>query len=141
MGGLTLLEEAAAAGLTVVAEGDRLIIDGPPTAEPVALRLLAAKPEIMAAQRGAPPILTPAAKPEITAALAAPPPIITPATQLAVSQDPALDPDIARGEATKYSRSAIVVRLARLRARAAQPGATALDQALVADWQAILAVK
>jgi hypothetical protein len=43
MDGLTLLDEARAAGLTVVADGDLLRIRGPRSAEPVAHRLIANK--------------------------------------------------------------------------------------------------
>jgi hypothetical protein len=52
MDGLTLLEEARGAGLRVAAEGDRLVIRGPKTAEPVARRLLAHKAEVLAALAG-----------------------------------------------------------------------------------------
>ena len=49
MDGLNLLQEAKFAGLTVTAEGDLLRIRGPRHAEPVAKRLLAYKPVVMAA--------------------------------------------------------------------------------------------
>jgi hypothetical protein len=44
-----LLQEARAAGLRVEADGDRLVVRGPKAAEPVALKLGAHKPAIMAA--------------------------------------------------------------------------------------------
>src|SRR5712691_6671642 len=44
-----LLQEAQAAGLRVAAEGDRLTVRGPKAAEPVARRVLAHKPAVMAA--------------------------------------------------------------------------------------------
>ncbi len=53
MDGLRLLREAQAAGLTVRADGERLIVRGPRRAEPVALRLLANKVAILSALRGA----------------------------------------------------------------------------------------
>ena len=46
---MTLLSDAAAAGLTVRADGDRLVIRGPRGAEAVARRLLGHKAEVMAA--------------------------------------------------------------------------------------------
>lgn len=46
---LTLLDEARAAGLSIRAEGGRLVIRGPRQAEPMALRLIEAKPMVMAA--------------------------------------------------------------------------------------------
>ena len=49
MYGITLLREAQAAGLSVRVDGDKLVVRGPKTAEAVALRLLAHKPEVMAA--------------------------------------------------------------------------------------------
>jgi hypothetical protein len=52
MDGLTLLEEARGAGLRVAAEGNRLVIRGPKTAEPLARRLLAHKAEVLAALAG-----------------------------------------------------------------------------------------
>jgi hypothetical protein len=52
MDGLSLLEEARGAGLRVAAEGDRLVIRGPKTAEPVARRLLAHKAEMLAVLTG-----------------------------------------------------------------------------------------
>lgn len=51
MDGLTLLSEARRAGLQVRADGDKLVIGGPKRLEPLALRLIAAKPTIMAALR------------------------------------------------------------------------------------------
>lgn len=48
MGGVKLLEEARAAGLRVRAQGDRLIVRGPKSAEPVAKALLAKKAEVLA---------------------------------------------------------------------------------------------
>jgi hypothetical protein len=49
MDGLTLLWDARAAGLTVHADGDYLIIRGPRSAAALAHRLLARKPDILAA--------------------------------------------------------------------------------------------
>lgn len=49
MDGVMLLAEARAAGLAVTANGDRLVIEGPRDAEPIAVRLLAAKPRVIAA--------------------------------------------------------------------------------------------
>jgi len=43
-----LLDEAQSVGLAVKAEGDRLIVEGPRSAEPMALRLLARKAEVLA---------------------------------------------------------------------------------------------
>jgi hypothetical protein len=43
MDGVTLLDEARAAGLSVQADGDRLRIRGPRRAEPIARRLIANK--------------------------------------------------------------------------------------------------
>ena len=47
MDGLALLDEARAAGLEVQADGDRLVIRGPPRAEGMALRLLEHKAEVL----------------------------------------------------------------------------------------------
>ncbi|MBI4507217.1 MAG: hypothetical protein HY691_16930 [Chloroflexi bacterium] len=47
MDGVTLLVQARAAGLDVHADGDRLVVRGPKSAEPLARQLLAAKVEIM----------------------------------------------------------------------------------------------
>lgn len=52
MDGLRLLTEARAAGLTVRANGNQLLIRGPRRAESVAERLLAHKGEVMEALRG-----------------------------------------------------------------------------------------
>jgi hypothetical protein len=49
MDGLALLVEAHAAGLTVMSDGDRLVIAGPRAAGPVAVRLLDAKPLVLVA--------------------------------------------------------------------------------------------
>lgn len=51
MDGLALLQKAHEAGLTVKAEGDRLIIRGPRRAEPVARLLIGHKGELLAALR------------------------------------------------------------------------------------------
>ncbi len=59
MDGLTLLEEARAAGLTVRADGERLRIRGPRRAEPMAQRLIAHKAAVLAA------LIAPPADPEI----------------------------------------------------------------------------
>lgn len=48
---ITLLREAKAAGLTVSTEGDRLVVRGPKIAHETACRLLAHKPDVMAALR------------------------------------------------------------------------------------------
>ena len=48
MGSLTLLDRARAAGLSVTAEGDRLIIRGPRRAEPIACELISRKAEVLA---------------------------------------------------------------------------------------------
>lgn len=48
MDALTLLDEAHAAGLSVRSDGERLVVRGPKQAEPIALRLLDAKPDVMA---------------------------------------------------------------------------------------------
>jgi hypothetical protein len=52
MDGMTLLQEARAAGLAVNVEGDKLVIRGPRRAEAVAMRLLKYKPDVLAALRG-----------------------------------------------------------------------------------------
>ena len=49
MDGLTLLEEAREAGLTVRADGERLRIRGPRRAEPMVQRLIAHKADVLAA--------------------------------------------------------------------------------------------
>lgn len=51
MDGLTLILRARAAGLTVRADGHRLVIRGPRHAERFAAALLAANPEVMAVLR------------------------------------------------------------------------------------------
>jgi hypothetical protein len=50
MDGLTLLQEARTAGLTVEADGERLRIRGPRGAKDLAQRLLANKSQVLAAQ-------------------------------------------------------------------------------------------
>jgi len=52
MDGLALLDEARAVGLTVTADGDRLVIRGPRTAAAIADRLVGAKPAVIAALTG-----------------------------------------------------------------------------------------
>src|SRR5262245_22490124 len=47
MDGLTLLEQARSAGLTVIIQGDKLVIRGPRRAGPLAEQLLARKGEVM----------------------------------------------------------------------------------------------
>lgn len=47
MDGLTLLREAESAGLRVHAEGDKLVIQGPQAAEPIALRLIEHKADVL----------------------------------------------------------------------------------------------
>jgi hypothetical protein len=54
MGGLTLLDRARAAGLSVTAEGKRLVIRGPKRADTIARELITHKVEVLAAL-GAPP--------------------------------------------------------------------------------------
>ena len=49
MDGLTLIEQAKAAGLTVRADGDKLIVCGPKRLESLAKRLIDNKPLVMAA--------------------------------------------------------------------------------------------
>jgi hypothetical protein len=61
MGGLTLLDRARAAGLSFTADGDRLIIRGPRSAETVARELLARKPEVLELLATPPPAATVAA--------------------------------------------------------------------------------
>jgi hypothetical protein len=48
MGSLTLLDQARAAGLSVAAVGDRLVIRGPRRAEPIACELMGRKAEVLA---------------------------------------------------------------------------------------------
>lgn len=52
MDGMTLIAEAQAAGLVVLADGEKLIVRGPESAGAVALRLLARKADVMAALGG-----------------------------------------------------------------------------------------
>ena len=52
MDGLALLTEARAAGLVVRNEGGQLVVEGPRRAEGVAIRLVAAKGEVLAALAG-----------------------------------------------------------------------------------------
>ena len=47
MDGLTLLREAESAGLQVHAEGDKLVVEGPKSAEPIALRLIEHKADVL----------------------------------------------------------------------------------------------
>lgn len=47
MDGVTLLNQAKAAGLRVRAVGDKIVINGPKRLEPLALKLLANKPMVM----------------------------------------------------------------------------------------------
>ena len=47
MDGLTLLREAESAGLQVHAEGDKLVVEGPKSAEPIALRLIKHKASVL----------------------------------------------------------------------------------------------
>ena len=49
MDGVALLAEANAAGLTVRADGDRLVIRGPRRCDALARSILARKPDVMAA--------------------------------------------------------------------------------------------
>ncbi len=49
MGGLTLLDEARTAGLTVAVDGDKLVIRGPRSEDASARRLIAAKADVIAA--------------------------------------------------------------------------------------------
>lgn len=52
---LTLLARATAAGLTVTADGDRLVIRGPKGADAIARDLIAQKPAVLAALAAEPP--------------------------------------------------------------------------------------
>ena len=52
MDGLALLTEARRAGLRVALDGERLVIRGPRRAEPIARRLMEAKPAVVGALRG-----------------------------------------------------------------------------------------
>jgi len=65
MGGIDLILEAEAAGLTVRLDGERVVIRGPRSAEPLARKLLDHKPAVVAVLRGAPS--TPGAMPQGTA--------------------------------------------------------------------------
>ena len=47
MDGLALLREAESAGLKVHAEGDKLVVRGPKSAEPIALRLIEFKTAVL----------------------------------------------------------------------------------------------
>ena len=47
MDGLALLREAESAGLQVYAEGDKLVVEGPRSAEPIALRLIQHKASVL----------------------------------------------------------------------------------------------
>ena len=49
MVGIDLLQEAEAAGLTVSADGDRLVVRGPKSGAPIARRLIEAKGPVLAA--------------------------------------------------------------------------------------------
>src|SRR5688572_16628209 len=49
MGGVELLAEARAAGVSVTANGDRLVVRGPKTELPIAERLAVAKSAVLAA--------------------------------------------------------------------------------------------
>ena len=51
MDGMTLISEARAAGLSIRAEGDTLVVKGPQHAETVARNLLTSKPTVLAALR------------------------------------------------------------------------------------------
>src|SRR4051812_20480130 len=66
MGGLTLLDRARSAGLSVTVEADRLVIKGPRRAGPIVRELMAHKPEVMA--------LLAAAQGEPTGSSSPPPP-------------------------------------------------------------------
>ena len=54
MDGVELLESARAAGLEVHLDGDRLVIRGPKTAEPIARQLLRTKTVVLEAIQGRP---------------------------------------------------------------------------------------
>lgn len=54
MDGLILIRQAEAAGLTVLADGDKLVIRGPRMGELLAKQLLANKPLVMAVLKGSP---------------------------------------------------------------------------------------
>ncbi len=49
MDGMTLLAQARDVGLTVTRDGDKLVIEGPPSAEAMAKKLIAHKPVVMLA--------------------------------------------------------------------------------------------
>ena len=51
MGGLALIREAEAAGLSIRADGDKLVIRGPRQAEPIARKLIAHKPAVLSVLR------------------------------------------------------------------------------------------
>ena len=59
MGALTLIEEARSAGLKLRAEGDRLVIRGPKSAERIVQALLDRKAEILPFLREQPPAIVP----------------------------------------------------------------------------------
>ena len=54
MDGVALLAEANAAGLTVRADGDRLVVRGPRRCAALAQSLLARKPDVLAALEARP---------------------------------------------------------------------------------------
>ena len=54
MDGVTLVADAQEAGLTMWADGDRLVVRGPRSAETIARTLLARKAEVLAVLTGAP---------------------------------------------------------------------------------------
>jgi hypothetical protein len=65
VGSLTLLDRARAAGLSVAARGDRLVIKGPRRAEPIARELMGRKAKVLALLAG-PPQGPPAASPPMS---------------------------------------------------------------------------
>ena len=60
MDGIALIVEAAAAGLSIRLDGDRVVIRGPKSADAVARRLLANKPAVVAVLRKQSPHPNPA---------------------------------------------------------------------------------
>lgn len=67
MAALKLIEEARSAGLKLRADGDRLVIRGPKSAEPIAKALLDRKAEILPFLRELPAPVAPLSSPHINA--------------------------------------------------------------------------
>ena len=115
MDGVALLAEARAAGLVLTEHDGQLVMRGPKTAAPTALRLTDHRGVVLDALRVEQERWTPPAH---------------------YAQ---LDDVIAADVATRHPRSEIIVRAERLAARAASPEATSLDRALADDWRRVLA--